>query len=118
MSLPLARRTPPLRRQRTLQVPRSSESAAASGRRRGGAAWSVGSRPHRAWNVAAVGKGSNHCVSGVAGGLTGLQYSPEMTAPKKPAMRPTRLGDGRSPEVAMGSAADAPHGSRPEQVYV
>jgi len=41
-----------------------------------------------------------------------------MTAPKKPTARPTRLGDGRSPEVAMGSAADAPHGSRPEQVYV
>jgi DNA-binding GntR family transcriptional regulator len=40
-----------------------------------------------------------------------------MTAARKNALRPARPDDGTSPELPMGSAADAPHGSRPEQVY-
>src|SRR6478735_5444624 len=40
-----------------------------------------------------------------------------MTAARKNAPRPSRTDDGTSPELPMGSAADAPHGSRPEQVY-
>src|SRR5262245_58421463 len=40
-----------------------------------------------------------------------------MSAPKKTATRSSKLPDAASPDLPMGSAADAPHGSRPEQVY-
>lgn len=40
-----------------------------------------------------------------------------MTSPHKRVSRAAAIGDGRSAEIQLGSAADAPHGSRPEQVY-
>jgi DNA-binding GntR family transcriptional regulator len=41
-----------------------------------------------------------------------------MTPPRKSVSRAAATGDGRTAELPLGSAADAPHGSRPEQVYV
>src|SRR5438045_9034760 len=40
-----------------------------------------------------------------------------MTSPRKSVSRSAATGDGHSAELPLGSAADAPHGSRPEQVY-
>jgi DNA-binding GntR family transcriptional regulator len=45
-------------------------------------------------------------------------YSFVMPSPRKNASRAAATGDGRAVELPLGSAADAPHGSRPEQVYI
>src|SRR5437763_11507891 len=41
-----------------------------------------------------------------------------MTSPRKSVPRIAATGDGHSAELPLGSAADAPHGSRPDQVYM
>src|SRR5882672_4710228 len=75
-------------------------------------------------NVAADPSRSNQPGERDAVGIAWSQYIPdEMSAARKNAPssppRPASLGDGPSPDLPlpMGSAADAPHGSRPEQVY-
>src|SRR4249919_2010035 len=73
-------------------------------------------------NVAADHSRSNQPRPKDAVGIAWSQYIPdELSAARKnaPPTRPASLGDGPSPDLSLpiGSAADAPHGSRPEQVY-
>jgi DNA-binding GntR family transcriptional regulator len=57
-------------------------------------------------------------LAGVAAIASGNQYiALVMTSPRKHVSRAAATGDIGTADLPLGSAADAPHGSRPEQVY-